>query len=66
MPNEAVGGFDDSNGPALLYVDCLAIDICDSKDGKYQLQIANDGWLSDDLLMLEKMLYDYAVAEQII
>lgn len=65
--NAAVEGFDDSNGPALVYADCLAIEICSGEnDGKYQLMIANDGWLSADLLELEKMLYDYAVKEQIV
>lgn len=65
--NLAVEGFDDSDGPAFVYADCVAIDICRGEhEGKYQLVIANDGWLSHDLPLLEKMLYDYAVSESII
>ncbi len=54
-----------------LYLDCLYIERCQSEDGEWpngevglwSLQIANEGWLDDELENLERHLYNYALLE---
>ena len=67
VPNlsEALDRPEEYDGPGLVYDGCYYILVVDDPRGKYELILANEDWLTDDLGELEARLYLWAKDDRV-
>ena len=63
VPDLAKYSCTDDHIPGRVYLDNAYIERVDHKKGKWQLVLANDSWLTNDLCDLEVRLYDWCLSE---